>query len=199
MRPTKDNNQLGCPTRVWIPVLWLQTDLLTGRRPGGPVGILLLNERVRWVLSSLQSGILKLYGMKCKTPVRTGEVHGFSLGSGKARFLYQNSSRDTYCVMLKSGTMALFENTHLLYPATQFPTKSCLPIIWYQWCHVTPKPYKRKARTCAASFSSCPSSSTHGQTSELEYQQIISTNYAWKIWQKEPGKGEMLQPGSGIP
>ena len=163
------------------------------------MGNLLRNERVRCVLSSLQSGIPTLYGMKCKTPVRTEEVHGISPGSGKAGFLYRNSRRDTYCVMLKSGMMALFEKSRLLYPAPQLPAKSCLPITWCQWCHMTPKPYKRKARTCAASFLSCPSSSTHGQTSELGYQQIISTNYAWKIWRKELGKREMLQPGSGIP
>ena len=45
--------------------------------------------------------------------------------------------------------------------------KSCPPITWHQWSHVIPKPYKRKARTHAASFSSCLSSSTHGENSEL--------------------------------
>ena len=143
MRPRKENHQLGCPTGVRIPVTWLQTDLLTSRRPGGLVGICQNYSRSPDALG---------YEMR-NLGIHWGNSWNYS-GSRKAGFHYQSRRGDTYCLMLKSGVLALLKNVLLLYPASQFPAKSCPPIICCQWGHMTPKHYKRKAHMPATSFSS---------------------------------------------
>ena len=61
--------------------------------------------------------------MKCETLVRTEEIHGISPDPEKPDFLYQSRRGNTYCLVLKSGVLALLENVLLLYPVSQFPAK----------------------------------------------------------------------------